>query len=119
MMAYHGEGKGEMSFKKKVWSKSFLKLRQIPIARQLDAAPSISHQVALSLRITTTSYFDGKWRLDTAFSTFSRSPPAASSAIIMDSLLGPNPTLASNPSYSFSKAPYNSAADTKEHAFYP
>ena len=46
-MAYHGEGKGEMSFKNNVRSKSILKLRQIPIARQLvlDAAPSISHRL--------------------------------------------------------------------------
>ena len=58
-MAYHGEGEGKMSFEKNVRSKSILKLRQIPIARQLvvDAAPSISHQAALSLRITTASYF--------------------------------------------------------------
>ena len=61
-MAYHGEGKGEMSFENNVRSKSILKLRQIPIARQLvlDAAPSISHQVALSLRIATASYFYGQ-----------------------------------------------------------
>ena len=60
MMAYHGESKEKMGFKNKVWSTSFLKLRQIPIARQLDAAPSSSHQVALSLRITTTSYIHGQ-----------------------------------------------------------
>ena len=54
-----------------------------------------------------------------ASSILSRPSCAASSAIIMDSLLGLNTTLASNPNYSFSKAPYNSAADNKEHAFYP
>lgn len=37
----------------------------------------------------------------------------------MASLLSSNPTLASNPSYSFSQAPHNSATGNKEHGFYP
>ena len=58
MIPYHVEGRGEMSFKNSVRSKESLKAQADPdSASDLDAAPSISHKVALSLRITTASYF--------------------------------------------------------------
>ena len=84
----------------------------------------VSHQVTLSLRITTASNFQtsqpnqitflDKCKLIFCPSSFSTSLPRS-----MASLLSSNPTLASNPSYSFSQALHNSAAGSKEHAFYP